>query len=275
LTLAVALQVHDGVVLASDSAITLHDAKKTGPDNIVNVYNNGNKIFNLLKGLPIGAVFYGAGSMGTSSIPTLMKDLRRRFAGESPTIDKKWKLNARNYKIEDIAKKAREFIFDEHFTPLGIAPAGVHFGLIVAGYSSDAQLSEVWSFEIIDGKCDAPKLILGQGVASWYAGGDPDLVCRMANGVSSAATEALVKAGVPVADAAAVYDSITKACGTVLVEAPMPIQDAIDLAEFFVDTTGTFARFKRGAGTVGGPTESAAITRASSGCIESTISKKP
>jgi hypothetical protein len=39
------------------------------------------------------------------------------------------------------------------------------------------------------------------------------------------------------------------------------LQDAIDLAEFFVDTTATFTRFKRGAGTVGGPTESAAITK--------------
>ena len=41
----------------------------------------------------------------------------------------------------------------------------------------------------------------------------------------------------------------------------MPIQDAIDLAEFFVDTTSHLAKFKRGSATVGGPTESAAITK--------------
>ena len=46
-----------------------------------------------------------------------------------------------------------------------------------------------------------------------------------------------------------------------LIEAPMPIQDAIDFAEFLVQTTATFTRFKRGAATVGGPTESAAITK--------------
>ncbi len=46
-----------------------------------------------------------------------------------------------------------------------------------------------------------------------------------------------------------------------LVEAPMPIQDAIDLAEFLVHTTVGFTRFKRGAPTVGGPIESAAITK--------------
>ncbi|MET4636585.1 hypothetical protein [Kaistia defluvii] len=41
----------------------------------------------------------------------------------------------------------------------------------------------------------------------------------------------------------------------------MPIKDAVDLAEFFVDTTAGYTRFKRGAGIVGGPTESAAITK--------------
>jgi 20S proteasome alpha/beta subunit len=46
LTIAVAVQVHDGVVLASDSATTLTDPSKTGSESILNVYNNANKIFN-------------------------------------------------------------------------------------------------------------------------------------------------------------------------------------------------------------------------------------
>ncbi|RWP33451.1 hypothetical protein [Mesorhizobium sp.] len=140
MTIAIALQVHDGVVLASDSALTLNDPTKTGSASILNVYNNGNKIFNLLKGFPIGAVFYGAGSIGKSSVPTLIKDLRRRFAGESPTTEKRWKINSKNYTIEDVARKAREFIFDEHFVPLNVTTAGAQFGLAVAGYSSGAQL---------------------------------------------------------------------------------------------------------------------------------------
>lgn len=261
MTLAVVVQVHDGVVLASDSALTLNDPAKTGSESILNVYNNGNKIFNLLKGLPIGAVFYGAGSVGTSSVPTLMKDLRRRFAGESPTTDKKWKLNTRNYTVQDVAERAREFIFEEHFAPLKITAKGTQFGLIVAGYSGGAQLSETWTFEVRDGKCDPPRLIIAQGVATWYAGGDPDLVARMANGISGGALKALTDAGIPPADAGKSISAIQAACGNGLVEAPMPIQDAIDLAEFFVDTTAAFTRFKRGAGTVGGPTESAAITK--------------
>ena len=42
---------------------------------------------------------------------------------------------------------------------------------------------------------------------------------------------------------------------------PMPIQDAIDLAEFLVDLTTRYVRFKPGLPTVGGPIEIAAITK--------------
>lgn len=56
-------------------------------------------------------------------------------------------------------------------------------------------------------------------------------------------------------------DEIETAMRINLVEAPMPIQDAIDLSEFLVHTTAMFTRFKRGAATVGGPVESAAITK--------------
>jgi hypothetical protein len=41
----------------------------------------------------------------------------------------------------------------------------------------------------------------------------------------------------------------------------VPIQDAIDLAEYLVNATSAFAKFRRGAATVGGPVESAAITK--------------
>jgi hypothetical protein len=105
------------------------------------------------------------------------------------------------------------------------------------------------------------EILLMQGVANVYAGGDPEVFGRLANGVSMQLDAALKAAGIPDAEIAAKGAIIRSHLATLLVEPPMPIQDAIDLAEFFVDTTATFMRFKRGAGTVGGPTESAAITK--------------
>lgn len=46
-----------------------------------------------------------------------------------------------------------------------------------------------------------------------------------------------------------------------LVFAPMPIQDTIDLAEWLVQTAIMYSRFSPGAPVVGGPIESAAITK--------------
>jgi hypothetical protein len=92
-------------------------------------------------------------------------------------------------------------------------------------------------------------------------GGDPEVFGRLVNGTGTRIGEALLKIGIPANEIAAKAIAIQMELSVPLVEAPMPIQDAIDLAEFFVDTTATFTRFKRGAGTVGGPTESAAITK--------------
>jgi len=74
-TIAINLKVNDGVVLAADSATTFVDQA----GNVVKVYNHANKVFNLCKGLPIGAITWGSGSIGKASISTLAKDLRRRL----------------------------------------------------------------------------------------------------------------------------------------------------------------------------------------------------
>ena len=81
ITIAVAVKVNDGFVLAADSATTLSADGVDGKTQLLNIYNNANKIFNLHKGLPIGAMTWGRGSIGPSSISTLTKDLRVRFAG--------------------------------------------------------------------------------------------------------------------------------------------------------------------------------------------------
>jgi hypothetical protein len=67
MTIVVTVRVNDGIVLAADSATSFID----GSGNVAKVYNNANKIFNLVKVWPIGAMTYGAGGMGSASISTL------------------------------------------------------------------------------------------------------------------------------------------------------------------------------------------------------------
>lgn len=261
-TIAIVVQVHDGVVLASDSASTLiTSATPDAPPQIVNVYNNANKIFNLRKGFPIGGMTFGAGSIGSSSIATLSKDLRVRFSGDDRDHPD-WTLQRDAYTIEEVAEKVRDFLFTENFKALGVpAVAGAQLGFIVAGYSAGSQLSEAWIVEIINGECAAPRLLLGRGVSGVNAGGDPEVFSRLVFGHGQQLASALHKGGVPAEQLPQVIAGLQAEMHIPLVEAPMPIQDAIDFAEFLAQTTVAFTRFKRGAATVGGPVESAAITK--------------
>ncbi|MFZ2227485.1 MAG: hypothetical protein WA090_07365 [Candidatus Nanopelagicaceae bacterium] len=83
MTIEIAVKVHDGLVLAADSATTLLQRDSNGQTKETNIYNNANKVMNLYKGLPIGLMSWGLGSIGSSSISTLGKDLRQRQLGTS------------------------------------------------------------------------------------------------------------------------------------------------------------------------------------------------
>ena len=55
---------------------------------------------------------YGAGGVGASSLKTLSKDLRARFSDEG---DGDYFLNKNSYTIQEVATKARKFLFEESY----------------------------------------------------------------------------------------------------------------------------------------------------------------
>lgn len=64
MTIVLALKVGDGVVLGADSASTLIGNN----GSYHNSYFNAEKLFNLVKGLPIGAVTHGLGGLAGRSV---------------------------------------------------------------------------------------------------------------------------------------------------------------------------------------------------------------
>ena len=100
MTVAIVLKIADGLVLGADSASTL--GNQTG---VVNVYFNAEKVINLYKGLPIGAVTYGLGNIDRRSTTNLAKELCERFMGSDP----KWAINRASYTIEQIANQVKAF----------------------------------------------------------------------------------------------------------------------------------------------------------------------
>ncbi len=111
MTIAILIKVNDGIVLASDSAATILGQDPQGNIGIINIYQNADKIFNLRKGSPIGAITWGSGSIGNSSISTLAKDFRNLISEGG----NEWKIDPKDYSIEDVAKKFKTFIYDNNY----------------------------------------------------------------------------------------------------------------------------------------------------------------
>lgn len=259
MTIAVAVKVNDGFVLAADSATTLSAEGVDGTPQVVNIYNNANKIFNLHKGLPIGALTWGRGSIGPSSIATLAKDLRVRFTG-ADTARPEWRLDPDAYQMAEVAERAREFLEDEKFASLGLAD-GTNLGdlgLLIGGYSAGADEPELYELAFGATPAVVPVLVGSAGV-TWH--GQPEAITRMLLGVSNAPPQALVNLGVAPADVSAYRDAIQQQIAIPFVADAMPIQDAIDFANFLVHMTIQFVRFSPGSPTVGGPIEVASITK--------------
>jgi hypothetical protein len=263
MTVALSLKVNDGVVLATDSASTLLAQQPSQAPVVVQVYNNANKVFNLRKGLPIGAITWGAGAIGRASTSTLIKDLRRRLSGADPAHPD-WHLDPQSYTVEHVALRLREFVFDECYTPAFSGwPTKPILGFVVAGYSANSDLAEEWRIDIgAAGDCPPPKPVRPPDQCGITWNGDPEAISRLILGHSPALGSVLeTKLGVPAAQIPQAMQLITQSLQAQMIADAMPIQDAVDLAYFLVDLTEKYSRYTPGAATVGGPIEIAAITK--------------
>jgi hypothetical protein len=262
LTIAISIKINDGLVLASDSASTVIGQTETGQLQALNVYNNAVKVFNLCKGLPIGAITWGAGSVGQASTATIIKDLRQLLTeGDEKHA---WKLDRSNFAVEAVAHRLKEFVFDEFYAHAyqQIPEQRPDLGFIIAGYSSRAPMAEEYKVEMKSGTLDGPTRLRSREEIGMTWGGNPEAVNRLLAGVSSALPGVLQNLfKIPTAQLPQVMSTIQQNLQLPLVLPAMPLQDAIDLADFLVDLTIKFSRFMPGAPTVGGPIEIAAISK--------------
>jgi len=263
MTIAISLKVHNGVVLAADSASTLEAQTSEGKKSVLNIFNTARKIFNLYKNEPIGFVGWGLGSIGPASISTLCKDLRRRFmcieAGYPDYV-----LDKDNYTLQHVANLARKYFFEEKYVTEGlsqITPKPPSMGFIVAGYSSGENLAEEWQITIREGKCPEPELVRPKDETGITWAGEREVIHRLFSGYGTELPNVLAELGAPSDQIPKIMDIIESRLAMHWISPPMPIKDAIDLAKFLAEATIMFSRFTPGPPTVGGPVDIAAITK--------------
>lgn len=261
MSIALVMNVHDGLILAADSASTLvvgiADQQPGGVPvpQVANVYNNANKIANLYKRHPIGCVAFGAGSIGSASISTLLKDFRKKITEDSTYFDVK------NYAMEEVSRKLGEFLMIECKKLPDSAPKP-SLGIFLAGYSTGMSLGERWALNIQNGLAHEPvRLHNPEDVGINWGGEGGEAISRLILGYGARFPDVLRAAVRPPHAADQVIAALAPQLQAPVIFAPMPIQDAIDLAEFLVHTAIQFSRFIPGPQVVGGPIEVAAITK--------------
>jgi hypothetical protein len=258
MSIVVSIRVNDGIVLAADSATSFVDPA-TG--NVVKVYNSANKVFNLVKVWPIGAMTYGAGSIASASLSTLSKDFRDKLTPRRRN-DPNYVLDKASYTIQEVSEKAKRFFFDEHFRreyPNGVP--NYFMGYRICGYSSNAVLPEGWEIRIIQDRCEGPDRLYEDAHWGPRWAGETEALDRLILGVGSRTVEALTEIGIALGVAQQTVRDLTGKLYAHLFLPAMPIQDAIDLAYFLADTAAKFTQFSLRAATVGGPIEVATITK--------------
>jgi hypothetical protein len=260
MTVCVSLAVNDCIVFAADSASTLVTTDATtGASSVLNVYQHGDKVFNLYKGLPLVAMTCGMGNVGQASIGTLAKELRRRMQKGAS----EWILDRQNYKVIDVVRLARKLIFEERYSALSPLPPAPHsLEFFIGGYGSDYDSGhEVWKISIVDGNCSDPVPLVDAGRMGLHVGGQQEPIVRLVGGFDPALVDELMANGVKDSDAVAFAQQLRTKVEAALIWPTMPVQDAIDLASFLVDLTTKYFRFLPGADIVGGHTDLAVVTK--------------
>lgn len=264
MTIAVSLKVHDGVVLATDSASTLMGSAPMGV-GVMNVYDNANKIVNLVKGMPVGIMTWGAGAIGQVSMTTIFKDLRQMFTGDQPGPGgADWTIMPGALDIADVAAKVKQYVFDElYVSHFGSGTDLPSLGILVAGYSSNAGQAEEYQIDVNEqGACTGPFLVRPLDECGFTVGGQPETIARLILGVDPRMAQVLEQGlGVDPSQSQQAAAVIQQHLQAPVVADAMPFKDALDLAHFLVETTIKMTRFMPGPATVGGPIEVAGITK--------------
>jgi hypothetical protein len=250
MTVIVSVKINDGIIMASDSASTF---------DIGQIYLTADKIVNLVKGLPIGVMVAGAGNIGSESVATLLKDLRKRLDGSTAHP---WKLDHSTYTMSEIAGRVREFLYDEKVVPM--PGLDVYMRLRICGYSAGRPLAEVWEVLLQGRQCGTPTLVQAEDVFGPRWDGEYEAINRLFFALGTGSSAAIANTlGIPPAQVEAAQLQIIEPMQEIMSVPPMPVQDAIDLARYMVETTAGYVRFalRRQPKIVGGPVEIAAITK--------------
>lgn len=248
MTIVIAIKINEGIVMASDSATAVFPEGK-----LDNIYYNRKKLFNLIKGLPIGIVTFGDGEIGDLTIPLLVRKFRRIINDKDGEIQ----LNTRNLVMRNVALKFLKFLKIELHNAKEEGNLQSHqiIGFLIGGYSTKADVPELWEVKIENFR----DFIIEQQGYSWR--GQGEIIQRILYGHCTKLGSILKNHNLTDEIIKSILNECKQDLRAKMIINTMPIKDVIEVAMFLMQTTIKYYRYRSGFSLVGGSIDIASITR--------------
>ena len=242
MTIAIAMKINDGIILATDGSSTIFGKNNDGVDEVHQTYFTADKLFNLKKGSPIGAITWGHGSINNESISTLAKDFRKAQEDEEYVS------------VLSSAFDFKKFLEDK------INSDDISIGFLLAGYSTEGS-QEMVLINVENGEVAKPiELYKDEPLAVlWF--GDTIFLTRLLLGFDEGLISILNDNGLSYEKIEDIMEDCNDRLQLPLGVPAMPIQDAIDLVKFLADISVNSSKFVTGAQVIGGSIDIATITK--------------
>lgn len=264
MSLGIAFKGAEGIVLAADSRVTLNNvvdipgASPTAPQKamIPATFDNATKLINVKCQSHVGAVTYGAASIGQTA-PRTVASFLPEFEDELSKLGKK------RLTVEEFAQKLGEFFlaqWNDAKMP-NPAPAGGEMVFLVGGYDPDAPYGRVFTLSIPNA---AKPVEFSAGVFGAAWGGQTQFTERLLKGFDPGiAQHVYATLNVPPSQQNAVKltQELSRRLAIPIPWQFLPLQDCIDLCIFLIRTTAQLQTWLVTLRGVGGAIDVATITR--------------
>ena len=257
MSIAVAITVNDGIVLATDSA----QMSKDGAGR-VNIHYQKRKLFPLHDSLPLGLSTVGLNRIAGVGVNSLCFELKQLFTGRIERDGESWKLDPDNYTVKHVVDRVKEYLFDGFYLPaFDQLPEKSSLTVHVAGVSAGAKFPEFAEMEFLGQHVKGPNSITGGKAGHITFSGSAEACHRLVMGFSPAIAGLLEQSGLKGEEVREFLNKAKVALFPHILDGAMPLAEAASLARFLVETEIRFSTLTPDPDVVGGDIQLAAISR--------------
>jgi len=255
MSLGIAFKGPEGIVLASDSRVTLNTEIPSGPNRIIlpSTFDNATKLLRFQNHNYVGAVTYGVGAIGQRE-PRTAHSFLSEFENQLAKNENK------RYLVADFAEKLSHFFlkqWTESEMPEGTPENNIIF--LIAGFDADAPYGKV--FRVMIPSAPSPvEQNAGQFGVSW--GGQLAFTNRLVKGMDPRLSQLVQRhLGLNDAQRVSLDEFLERELSLHIPYQFLPLQDCVDLSIFLVRTTMEIQTWLVDIRGVGGAIDVATITR--------------